>query len=121
MGNHRIKDIENDKLKSLLGERDLSDDELKEELSASELIVPCIDEIDGTSFVLVFDDGDSEYLQAYTDLEEYEKGLKDDLEEIYPQSYGFSELAKAANQYLVINRASEAAVFRAENLMDMIK
>ena len=114
VGNNKIKDIKNEKLRQLLREGK-PDDEFKEILLASAMIVPCIDEIDGTSFVPIFDDEDRQYFQVFTDLDEYEKGMENDLEEIYPQAYRFLQLVKFANEYVVVNKASESFVFRAED------
>ncbi len=114
ISNHKIKDVKNEELNQLLCKKDFSDDELKEKLLASTVIVPCIDEPEGTSFVLIFDDDDKEYFQVYTDLDEYKKGLEHDLSEIYPPAYSFSALLKFAKEYFVMNRSSDSVVFRAE-------
>ena len=109
----QITDIKNDKLRELLQQKNLSDDELKEfseELLSSIMITGCVDADDGTSFVLIWDDENKPHLPLFTDIDEFKKIFENYKEDVYPQAYQFTDLLKVANEDLVINPASESLV-----------
>lgn len=113
----KITDIRNDKLREFLKPKELSDEELEEfgeTLLSSIMITGCVDADKGTSFVLIWNDDNNPHLPLFTDIDEFNKIFKDYKEDVYPQAYHFTDLAKVAKEDLVINPASESMVLNPE-------
>jgi hypothetical protein len=106
VANHRIKDIENEKLRQLL-QSDFTEDELYAELMDLPLITPWVDEELGPANEFTFDENDNIYVPLFSDLEEFKK-VFGNAREVYPQSYTFSRSLEFFKDDLVINPATES-------------
>ena len=104
------------RLNQLLDNGDL--DELKEELLNSIMITGCVEADDGTNFVLIWDDENKPHLPLFTDIDEFKKIFDDYKEDVFPQSYYFTDLIKVAKRDLVINPASQSRVLDLEMFKD---
>lgn len=102
VANNRMGDM---KIEGLDG---LCEDEIREKLLASDVIVPCCDDIHGTVFFVNDDSKAKTYFAVCTDLDEYNKVFSHE-EELYPRPYHFSQLLDIAD-YMVLNPASESLV-----------
>jgi hypothetical protein len=112
-----IADIRNDRLKELLSKKDLSEDELTEfgeRILSSIMITGCVDNDDGTSFVLIWNNEDEPHLALFTDIDEFKKIFDDYREDVYPAAYHFIDVAKVAKENMVINPASQSLVLNPE-------
>ena len=121
--NLEIEDINNNKLKKILGEKDLDEgnvNELGGELLSSIMIIGCVDSNESTNFVLIWDNEDKPHLPLFTDLDEFKKIFDDYKEDVYPQAYNFTDIVKVANNDLVINPASESFVLNCEELKQIL-
>lgn len=108
-----IEDIRNDRLRELLKQNDLSEEEFDEftmALLTSVMIAGCVDADGSTNFVLIWNDDNKTHLPLFTDLDEFKKVFDDYKEDVYPQAYHFRDLTKVAKEDLVINPASESFV-----------
>ena len=99
----------NDKLKELLKQKPSCDDELKEILLSSVMIVGCIDADNGANFVLIWDNDQKPHMPLFTDIDEYKKMFGDNAD-IYPNECNFIDLINVAEENLVINPASESLI-----------
>ncbi|WP_405307546.1 SseB family protein [Methanobrevibacter sp.] len=107
-------DFKPDSLKELLAKKDINDDELKEALMSSQMIVGCVDAEEGTSFVMIWDDNKKSHLPLFTDIEEFKKIFEKYSDDVYPQAYYFADLVKVAKDDFVINPASESLILSPE-------
>ena len=107
-------DFRPDALRELLGKNDLSDDELREALMSSQMIVGCVDLPNGTRFAIIWDNDKKPHIPLFTDIDEFKKIFEKYSEEVYPQAYNFSDLVNVAKDDLVINPASESLVLNPE-------
>ena len=107
-------DFKPDSLKELLAKKDINDDELKEALMSSQMIVGCVDAEEGTSFVMIWDDSKKSHLPLFTDIEEFKKIFEKYSDDVYPQAYYFADLVKVAKDDFVINPASESLILSPE-------
>lgn len=112
-----IADIRNDRLRQLIKQENLSEEEFDEftmALLSSVMIAGCVDAYDGTNFVLIWNDENKPHLPLFTDLDEFKKIFSNYKEDVYPQAYHFRDLTKVAKENLVINPASESFVLDPE-------
>ena len=108
-------DFKPDSLKELLAKKDINDDELKEALMSSQMIVGCVDAEEGTSFVMIWDDNKKSHLPLFTDIEEFKKTFEKYSDDVYPQAYYFADLVKVAKDDFVINPSSESLILSPES------
>ena len=115
VANHKIKDIENEKIRQML-KNEFSEDELYSELKDLPLISPWIDEESGPAHEFTYDKNDNEYFPLFTDLDEFEKVFGND-REVYPQAYTFSRSAELSKEDMVINPASESVFINRKDML----
>ena len=117
----QIEEIKHERLRELLNLENMTDDdasEIWEEFFKSTLITGCVDTDDGTNFVLIWDDENKPHLPLFTDIDEFKKIFDDYKEDVFPQSYYFTDLIKVAKRNLVINPASQSRVLDLEMFKD---
>lgn len=97
----------------ILKKKDLSKEEFDEKLSKAIMIIGCVDDGEGTNFVLIWDEEKKPHLPLFTDLDEFQKMFKDH-DEVYPAGYHFGDLIENSEGDFVINPASDSIVFSPE-------
>lgn len=112
--NHKIPDIENEKLKDLL---ENNSDELNVELADSVLITAWADTDDGRHYVCTYDEDDNQYFPLFTDLGEFKKAFGRD-KEVYPQAYKFFRALKFTEDDFMINPTTESVAIPLKDLKD---
>ncbi|WP_407411070.1 SseB family protein [Methanobrevibacter sp.] len=115
VANHKIKDIENGKLRQIL-QNEFSEDELYSEIKDLPLISPWVDEESGPAHEFTYDKNDNEYFPLFTDLDEFEKVFGND-KNVYPQAYTFSRSAELTKDDMVINPASESVFLNRKDML----
>lgn len=105
--------VDMDEVIELLKKKDLSKEEFNEKLSKAVMIIGCVDDGEGTNFVLIWDEEKKPHLPLFTDLDEFQKMFKDH-DEVYPAGYHFGDLIENSEGDFVINPASDSIVFSPE-------